>query len=370
MYRNSVEAYPRKLVDSAGILYFDYNKNASEYYKGFENRLAAYATDSWDITSRFNLYYGMRLEYYKLKGKNLPYDRYAGFIKGGVSPLSGQTISEQNFNHDWLNTVGTLRLKYAFTDKITGHGEFTYNTQRPRMENFSASENPATDRISVPMARVGLGYTNHWLEATSMFTWIQKKNNYARLNLMDPEDESNVVARAFNYDIETYAWVNDAVIRPFKNFDLHLMFTYQKPKYKKYATEAFGKSYDFTGKIVTGVPEVLVEIDPAYQITGKLRSWVSFRYFSKTYANLSNALYFNGRWETFGGLNYEVNKHLTLNATVINFLNQTGAKGSIDGAELKTKEEIAANPEAYKNVLMTGSYIRSLTFEISANIKF
>lgn len=370
MYRNTVEEYPHKLMDANGDVYYDFNKNASEYYKGYENKLALYATHNWNISPKFNLYYGARLEYYKVKGENLPYARYDGFHIGGISPLTNEKIEYKDFDHNWLNIVGTIRARYDFIDNFSLHGEFVYNTQRPRLENFSSTENPSTTQIKIPMFRGGIGYTNEWIEATSMFTWIQKKNNYTRLNLIDPTDNANVVARAFNFDIETYAWVTDAVMKPFKDFDLHLMFTYQKPKYKKYATEAFGQQYDFTGNIVIGVPEVLIEIDPSYKITDKLKGWLSFRYFSKTYANLSNALYFNGRWETFGGFNYDVNKYLTLNCTVVNFLNQTGAKGSIDGAELLTKEELAKDPEKFRNVLMTGSYIRPFTVEVSANIKF
>lgn len=44
-------------------------------------------------------------------------------------------------------------------------------------------------------------------------------------------------------------------------------------------------------------------------ITKDLKIWTSFRYFSKTYANINDAYYFNGRWETFGGLNWQVNKN-------------------------------------------------------------
>ena len=370
MYKNTVEEYPHKLMDAEGTVYYDFNKNSSEFYKGFENKLAVYATHDWDVTPKLNLYYGGRLEYYKVKGENLPYARYDGFHIGGIEPIYKQKIEFQKFDYNWLNVVGTVRLKYQVLEKLSLHGEFVYNTQRPRLENFSSTENPSTDQITVPMFRGGVGFKNDWVDATSMFTWIQKNNNYTRLNLMDPTDNANVVARAFNFNIETYAWVTDANLKPFKDFDLHLMFTYQKPKYSKYKTEAFDQVYDFTGNTVIGVPEVLIEIDPSYKINDKLKAWVSFRYFSKTYANLSNALYFNGRWETFGGVNYEVNKSLTLNATVINFLNQTGAKGSIDGAELLTKEELAKNPDKYKNVLMTGSYIRPFTLEISANIKF
>ena len=101
-------------------------------------------------------------------------------------------------------------------------------------------------------------------------------------------------------------------------------------------------------------------------ITKDLKIWASFRYFSKTYANINDAYYFSGRWETFGGLNWKVNKHLALGCTVINFLNQTGAKGSISGAELVEKEDAAK----YNGAWLAGSYIRPFTVEFSANITF
>ncbi|TWP24721.1 TonB-dependent receptor [Apibacter muscae] len=378
MYNQEVAKNPRRLrtqnlATGESFTYYDYNRNASEYYKGFENRLALYGTDNWAISDRFNLYYGLRLEYYKLKGKNLPYERYTGFHLGDThtyGPDQTETIQEQSFDFNWLNTVATVTANYVLMPHFGLTGEFTYNTQRPHIDNFAGFSNPSTKQIKVPMARVGIYLNNDWIQLTSMFTWIQKTNNYTRLNLINPANESEIVAKSLNFDIETLAWTTDLVTYPFKNFDLHFLFTYQKPKYKKYETSAFGKSYNFTGNIVTEIPQVLIELDPKYQITPKLSLWASFRYFSKTYANLSNALYFNGRWETFGGINWDVNKHLMLNATVVNFLNQTGAKGTISGSELKTKEEIEANPQAYKNVLMTGSYIRPLTIEFSATIKF
>ena len=114
------------------------------------------------------------------------------------------------------------------------------------------------------------------------------------------------------------------------------------------------------------IPEVLIELDPSYMITKNIKLWTSFRYFSKTYANINEAYYFNGHWETFGGLNWQVNKRLSLGCTVVNFLNQTGAKGSIAGAELITKDEA----KGIKNQLMTGSYLRPFTVEFSASLKF
>lgn len=140
------------------------------------------------------------------------------------------------------------------------------------------------------------------------------------------------------------------------------VFTYQKPTYKKYETSVTFSdgtvgSIKATGNIVAEIPQVLIEIDPSYMITKDLKIWTSFRYFSKTYANINEAYYFNGHWETFGGVNWQVNKKLSLGCTVVNFLNQTGAKGSIAGAELITKDEA----RQYNGHLMTGSYLRPFT---------
>ena len=82
--------------------------------------------------------------------------------------------------------------------------------------------------------------------------------------------------------------------------------------------------------------------------------------------DLQEALYFNGHWETFGGINWNVNKKLSLGVSVVNFLNEKGAKGTISGSELITKEEAGK----YAGKYMSGNYLRPFTVEFSAGIKF
>ena len=67
MYDQSVAAdgsYPVRVYDAnkRDYYFYDFNKNASEYYKGTENKLAAYLTHDWDITDKLNAYYGARIE--------------------------------------------------------------------------------------------------------------------------------------------------------------------------------------------------------------------------------------------------------------------------------------------------------------------
>ena len=122
------------------------------------------------------------------------------------------------------------------------------------------------------------------------------------------------------------------------------------------------------GNIVKEIPQILIELDPSYNITDDLRVWLSFRYFGKTYANLTDALFFKGRWETFGGINWTVNEHLALGVSVINFLNQKGASGTINGSELIEPDEVAAF--IGDGIYMSGTYLRPFTVEFSASIKF
>ena len=379
LYNADYATYSGRTYAGSGC-YYDFNKNASEYYKGHENKLALYFTHDWDITDKLNLYYGARLEYQALRGENAAVTnangeyvgRFANYYLGATAP-DGTKIAPTSMSYDWLNYALTAAVTYKLTKEFGFTGDFTYITQHPKIENFAPATLPNTDKISVPLGRAGIYYNNEWLSLTSLFSYISKTNNNSTLNLQHKTaaGQTEIMAAPLNYDIKTLGWTTDVVARPFKGFDLHFLFTYQKPTYKKYETsvtfsDGYVGSINATGNIVAEIPEVIVEIDPSYMITKDLKIWTSFRYFSKTYANINDAYYFNGRWETFGGLNWQVNKKLALGCTVVNFLNQTGAKGSIAGAELIEKEDAGQ----YAGHVMAGSYIRPFTMEFSASLKF
>ena len=92
--------------------------------------------------------------------------------------------------------------------------------------------------------------------------------------------------------------------------------------------------------------------------------WLSARYYSRQYINKTNSLYFNGRWETFGGVDYTLNSHVRFSGSVVNILNQKGASGSIGSADLVT------DPTPYKNYVMAGTFIRPFTVELTTSITF
>ena len=213
------------------------------------------------------------------------------------------------------------------------------------------------------MAAFGLYYNQKNLSIVSQATYLTRNNYLSRLNLVNPSDATQSQVATVFYDIQTLGWTTDIVATPFKGFNLHYLITFQDPVYKNYDFNAFGNNYSYNDKNVLEISKVLMEIDPSYTYKD-FKVWASFRYFSKQYANLTNALYFAPRWETFGGVNYKINKHFDIGLTAVNFLNQTGAKGTINGAELIT------DASAYYDQLLVGSYIRPFTLEASLNFRF
>lgn len=367
----SVKEYPEILTRPDGSRFYGFNELSPEYTVGSENKLALYATDNWQITPKLNFYYGGRLEYYRMSADQIAHARYSGFHIGDVAP-DGEVITPANVTKDKLNYAATAQLTYNMAKGFGLTADATVATRFPRINEY-AGTGPTEEqykRVTIPLIRGGLFYKNDWIDLTSMVTYIAKTNNIDQQNLTKPGTSEGKTVLLI-YDIQTLGWTTSAEIDPFKGFHLHALFTYQKPVYKNYnASVTFNDgtqmSVNANGMIVKEIPQVLVELDPSYNITKDLRLWLSFRYFGKTYANLQEALYFNGRWETFGGVNWTVNKHLDLGVSVVNFLNQKGAKGTISGSELITKDEASK----YAGCYMSGSYLRPFTVEFSASVKF
>lgn len=374
-WTGTVNEYPQILSTPNGQgghdKFFGFNELSPEYTVGYENKLALYLTDNWQITPKLKFYYGGRLEYYRMSADQISHSRYSGFYIGGTAP-DGTVIAPARVTKDKLNYAATAQLTYNLTKQFGFTADGTVATRFPRINEY-AGTGPTEEqynRVTIPLVRGGLFYKNNWIDLTSMVTYIAKTNNIDQQNLTKPGTTEGKTVLLI-YDIQTLGWTTSAEIDPFKGFHLHALFTYQKPVYKNYnASVTFSDGTQMgvnaNGMIVKEIPQILVELDPSYNITDDLRLWLSFRYFGKTYANLQEALYFNGRWETFGGINWKVNKNLDLGVSVVNFLNQRGAKGTISGSELITKDEAYK----YAGCYMSGSYLRPFTVEFNASIKF
>ena len=107
----------------------------------------------------------------------------------------------------------------------------------------------------------------------------------------------------------------------------------------------------------------MLEFDPSYKWK-MIRVWASARYYSKQYATRTNLAWFNGHWETFAGVDWQVIKSLKLSVNVVNALFKDGAKGSMAFADTDTDSSKLVGR------LMSGTYIRPFTVDFMLTYKF
>ncbi|MCC9169071.1 hypothetical protein [Pontibacter harenae] len=361
-YYQTATAAPDKLLretqdgtsstDAEG--FYNYNVGG-EYHNGYENKLSGFFSDEWKVSDRFSVNYGVNLRYQKMKG-----DYY-------LTPrIIGVVFNEQDkvyFDNNWFHLGGSINTVLQVTKNAGLLADFTYTENNGRLENYSGAAVPNLSKIKSPLVGLGVFYNHPKFSVVSQASYLTRNNYQTRLNLVNPDNASQSEVATVYYDIQTIGWTTDIVASPFKGFSLHYLITLQDPVYKNYNFSAFGRNYSYNDKNVLEISKMLMEIDPSYTYKN-FKVWASFRYFSKQFANLTNVLYFQPRWETFGGVNYEFNEHFNAGLTAVNFLNQRGAKGTINGAELIT------DPSPYYGKLLVGSYIRPFTLEGSLNFKF
>lgn len=352
---------------------FNFNTGA-EYYDAAEVKNAIYASDDWQVTNRLWLSGGIRAELYHL-GNDLAmaWGNEEGTVIDHPENLrtAGWTLSQATLtrlDHSWLRGAVTLSGRYVIADGFGLLAEGIVNRESNTASTYTGSFMPNTDPVYTYFGTGGVFWNNAWMKLVSQFSFIKKTNYQENKQFTNPNDGSDVVTIPNKYDIQTIGWTTDAVLTPFKGFAFHGLLTLQSPKYKNYYmsvhfNDGTEESYNFSDKLTSGVSKVIVELDPSYMFS-KFRVWGSFRYQSKQYINHTNTLSFNGRWETFAGVDYNMNKHVSFGLNFVNLFNVTGASGSISSADLVT------DISPYKNYLMSGSYIRPFTVEFDTHINF
>ncbi|MBL4559364.1 MAG: hypothetical protein JKX79_00115 [Labilibaculum sp.] len=393
MYMHTVEANPQLLdryyvaapgmeinITPNGLM----SPKAGGYgnvYNDSYNKLALYVSDDFSLTSWIDLSLGARIEH---QNKHEVHDASAS------NQISSQDLLiTKDFKNDW-NKVAVASTTVKLTKNFGLIGEFTYNSwvdsywdykfrdpnNNPIDENGLTSSAGGYPNSTLPekfeqkVVNYGGGI---FLNLGAKFSMVSKvtsiskeKNRYTNAKVTNPVDPTETAdfSPVF-YDIKTLGWTTDIVTNPIKNFNLHFLITLQKPEYRNFAFGAFGVNYNYEGKIIPELSQTLIEIDPSYSFMGgKMRAWFSLRYFGKQYGNPTNAFTYNSRWENFGGLDYRMSRNVKLKLQVVNFLDQKGVKGAVQGAD-----QVLSDADYIGRPLVAGG-IRPRTVELSVDFKF
>ena len=371
---HEVKKDPKQLLFNGSDGY-SYNSYA-EYYDGHEHKLFCLASDEWNVSNRLWLYAGARLEYLNVRGYAAN-DMFEGNARHVGFSLADPAVVRNHFSNNHFNYAFIGCARYALLPGFGLQAEYSTATIHSQLFHYGTFNYPTQESMPTNYFRGGIYWKNKWIDLTSQMTYINMKNSQERPNFSHvlTKDVGGMKAgmsesftTPFFYDMSTLGWLTDAVITPIDGLNVHVMFTIRDPKYKNYKitptfSDGVTEEYDFTDKTITALSKTELEIEPSYRF-GDWRVWLSARYFSKQYINKTNSLYFNGRWETFGGVDYKLNRHVSFSASVVNILNQKGASGSIPAADLIT------DPSLYNNYVMSGTFIRPFTFEFTTKLSY
>ena len=124
----TVENYPQLLTSTATssldptLTSQHVQTCSSQQYNGIENKLASAHADNWQVTPQFNIYYGGRLEYYRMSADQISASRFPNFHIGDFTTLlkaniiaTPRSVHPAKVIKDKLNYAATLRATYNVT---------------------------------------------------------------------------------------------------------------------------------------------------------------------------------------------------------------------------------------------------------------
>ena len=382
-FANSTGNFAHEVKKNPEWLYLDGQQfyvfnTAANYFNGTESKIAIYGRDRWMPNRRLTLTGGLRLEYMGLAGMaaNNVGDATNNSRYNGWS-LKSPGVVRNRIRENWINTSATLTGYYRLSPGFALQADALATWRRPEITEYGNAQAPVTDIKANYMFRAGINLRNTWLDLQSLLTYVVQNNNFSSSLWSHtltkeaggyPAGTQETLNLPSFYSIDALGWTTDVVLTPFKGFSFHGLLNMRAPRYRDYKFEpvfsdGYSETYDFSDRKVTGISSVEIELEPSY-IIDKWRLWASARYYSRQYINRTNTLYFNPRWETFGGVDFSMNRNVSFGVSVINFLNQKGASAGIQAASLATD----ATP--FKNYLTSGTYIRPFTVEFSTHISF
>ena len=368
-YAHTVDANPTRIY-KGNLPTWNMNTSA-QYFAAKRYALPVFAMYDFNPCDRLLLRTGLRVRplYQKIWTA-------ARFEEDGEknTRVDGFNLADENLanihimNRPTFDYAVSEHIDLTLVDRLRFIAEGFYSMTAKSASYFKNETIPSVKSIGNALARGGFTYDNKWMDITALASYITSWNN---AKLMTVTKQINGVSETIpwtaQYGIGTLGFTVDGNVH-LGGFNMHLLATWQDPRYKNYENEfvfsdGTKESIDYTGNHVTGISQWMLEIDPSYS-WDKVKVWASARYYSRQYVSRTNLAYFAGHWETFAGVDWKVAKPLKLSVNFVNLLNQNGAKGSIDVADTIT------DASELNGLVMSGSYIRPFTIDFMLTYNF
>ena len=367
-YAHTVEANPSRILKGQQSTW---GMNTSGlYYDAYRCYAPIYAIYEANPTDRLLLRTGARVRPLyqsvwtaaRLDGedKNIRVD--------GFNLADSDLCERHNLSIPAVDYAFSEHINFRLVDRLFFMAEGFYSMTTKSASYYKNATIPSTRPIGNALGRGGFTYDNRWMDVTALVSYITSWNN-AKVMTVTKQigGVSETIPWTAQYGIGTLGFTLDGNLH-LGGFNLHLLGTWQDPRYKNYRNEfvfsdGTAEVIDYTGNHVTGISQLMLEIDPSYSWE-KVKVWASARYYSRQYVSRTNLAYFAGHWETFAGVDWKLLDQLKLSVNFVNVLFQNGSKGSIDVADTITDASLL------QNYVMSGSYIRPFTIDFLLTYTF
>ena len=375
-YAHEAAKNPKHLTYNGDMFYV--HNTGGQFVEGSQSKIALFGQSQWNLSSSFTLRAGLRLEYSGIQGTaahNL--DDQVNNTRAENWSLQSSGVTRTNFNIHNFNGAASLVALYRFNSNWRVELDAVVTQQHAELWQYGEASLPANFPKRNYLLRGGPNFKNRWVDIQSLLMFYQQDNNYySALWTHELSEAAGGYPAGYKeslyigslYSMRVLGWTTDLILTPFKGFSFHGMFTLRSARYIDYKfqptfSDGHSELYDFTGKNITGIPAVEIELEPSYSID-RWKIWASARYYSKQYVNITNSLHFNPRWETFAGIDFTLNKNISFSLNVVNFLNEKGASAGIQAASL------SSDTTAFADYLTSGTFLRPFTIEFSTNLRF
>lgn len=367
-FAHSAEANPSRLLRN-GELTWGLNTGGL-YYDAFRYYLPMYAIYDWTPSDRLHLRAGLRARpvYQQVTTAARLEDEPLNVRVDGFNVADGSLCSLHHLNLPGVDYAASGQADVKVCGPLHAMAEGFYSKTVKSASYYRNATLPSTAPIGNAMGRAGLTMSGRWYDMACLLSYITSWNNAGVISVTKQiGGVSETIPWTSQYGIGTLGVTLDGTAR-YSGFAMHLLCTWQDPRYRNYNndfvfSDGSVSSICYTGRHVTGISQVMLELDPSYTWKN-VKLWASARYYSRQYASRTNLAYFSGHWETFAGVDWNVVDGLQLSVDFVNVLAQGGVKGSIDVADT------IIDPSAIEGYLMAGTYIRPFTAELMLTYRF
>ncbi len=270
--RNAAGDVIRQVTDEGFRQYLSLYLNAEQSV----NLAAFFLGDDIDVTDRFDLDLGVRVEHDAFDIKNE--DTGSFDVQGGTTDATtGLNFGTGEFtqtNRDFTEWAYSAGGNYRVNDYVSIYGRGTSGYKMPILDNVrSAGDEGALEVEKVAQVEGGLKVGSPKLGLSAVAYWLRIKNFPSGDVVIDPDTGATEFVTNFAGEARTIGTELEVVTAPVPNLRLNGTATFQNPEYQEFIVQSsstcanpVGEKCDLAGNRVRRIPQVLLDVGATVDI--------------------------------------------------------------------------------------------------------